>query len=334
LSARISSAMASRSASRTVMGLGRAPVLLGLLLGALGLRGGAFALRGAAWRRRRRCPRPAWHRGRLAARRVALETGFCGPPAAFLPSPPSSSAMAEFTARLSVPSSTRILVIVPSSTASTSMVALSVSISAITSPASTASPSFFSHATACPPSWWGRERASKSSHPSQRASTRISVQSSLSSGSGRGLRELGGIGDDGLHLVVDRLEIFASSIAAFQQDLAHAVSISRAARASSALPRACGTSRGRTWSGRGSGRSSSQGCTDHCPRGNARPRAAGGLEDGLHVHAVDLLARDAPGGAVQGEVLEAEARSALVPMPYLLFSMMKTTGSFIRAARL
>src|SRR4029077_15847736 len=50
-----------------------------------------------------------------------------------------------FTATSAVPSGTRMLPSVPSSVASTSIVALSVSISAMTSPDLIASPSFFSH---------------------------------------------------------------------------------------------------------------------------------------------------------------------------------------------
>src|ERR1700733_14149417 len=53
-------------------------------------------------------------------------------------------AIGSFTLTPSVPSVTRILPSTPSSTASTSIVALSVSISAITSPARTFSPSFLS----------------------------------------------------------------------------------------------------------------------------------------------------------------------------------------------
>ena len=62
-------------------------------------------------------------------------------------SSPSARIMAigVLTATSLVPSGTRILPSVPSSTASTSMVALSVSISAITSPDLTVSPSFLSH---------------------------------------------------------------------------------------------------------------------------------------------------------------------------------------------
>ena len=59
-------------------------------------------------------------------------------------------AIGVLTATSTVPSGTRIFPSVPSSTASTSMVALSVSISAMTSPDLTASPSFFSHLARLP----------------------------------------------------------------------------------------------------------------------------------------------------------------------------------------
>src|SRR5688500_13419342 len=62
----------------------------------------------------------------------------------------SSTAITSLTFTPCAPSGTRILPILPSSTASTSMVALSVSISAITSPAFTASPSFFSQRARLP----------------------------------------------------------------------------------------------------------------------------------------------------------------------------------------
>jgi hypothetical protein len=60
------------------------------------------------------------------------------------------SAMSSLTGTSAVPSGTTILARMPSSTASTSMVALSVSISAITSPDFTVSPSFFSHLARLP----------------------------------------------------------------------------------------------------------------------------------------------------------------------------------------
>ncbi|MGY4488290.1 hypothetical protein ACVWWR_007481 [Bradyrhizobium sp. LM3.2] len=72
-------------------------------------------------------------------------------PAAFTSSPsPASTAITSLTGTSCVPSGTRILAIVPSSMASTSMVALSVSISAMMSPDLTLSPSFFSHLARLP----------------------------------------------------------------------------------------------------------------------------------------------------------------------------------------
>ena len=62
----------------------------------------------------------------------------------------TSTAIGSFTFTLACPSVTRILPRMPSSTASTSMVALSVSISAITSPALMVSPSFFSQRASVP----------------------------------------------------------------------------------------------------------------------------------------------------------------------------------------
>ena len=70
----------------------------------------------------------------------------------------SSTAIGVLTLTPSVPAGIRILPSVPSSTASTSMVALSVSISAMTSPEATLSPSFFSHLARLPSSIVG-ERA-------------------------------------------------------------------------------------------------------------------------------------------------------------------------------
>src|SRR6185312_3522655 len=66
-----------------------------------------------------------------------------------------STAMTALTFTLSVPSGTTILPILPSSTASTSMVALSVSISAITSPEETLSPSLTCHLASLPSSILG-----------------------------------------------------------------------------------------------------------------------------------------------------------------------------------
>src|SRR5262249_10644367 len=71
--------------------------------------------------------------------------------AAFTSSPSAAmTAISWFTGTSAAPSGTTILASVPSSTASYSMVALSVSISAITSPGLTLSPSFLSHLARLP----------------------------------------------------------------------------------------------------------------------------------------------------------------------------------------
>ncbi len=71
--------------------------------------------------------------------------------AAFTSSPSSAStAMSWLTGTSCVPSGTKILASVPSSMDSYSIVALSVSISAITSPGLTLSPSFLSHLARLP----------------------------------------------------------------------------------------------------------------------------------------------------------------------------------------
>jgi hypothetical protein len=67
----------------------------------------------------------------------------------------SRSAIGLFTGTCSVPSATNILPTRPSSMASTSMVALSVSISAITSPVRTSSPSRTCHLASVPSSMVG-----------------------------------------------------------------------------------------------------------------------------------------------------------------------------------
>src|SRR5712671_6092565 len=93
--------------------------------------------------------------GGFAAGASGLDTlGFAAgaPATAVFTSSPSaaSTAMGALTAMSAVPSGTRIFAITPSSTASYSMVALSVSISASTSPALTWSPSFLSHLAMLP----------------------------------------------------------------------------------------------------------------------------------------------------------------------------------------
>src|SRR3954464_3551460 len=122
--------------------------------------------------------------------------------------PPSSSAIGAFTETPSVPSATRIFVRVPSSTASTSMVALSVSISAITSPDFTASPSCFSHLASLPSVIVGDSAGIRIWTPISARSLDEDIGPELFLvGFRAGLGEIGGLLDDRLHLVVDLLQV-------------------------------------------------------------------------------------------------------------------------------
>src|SRR5271166_5097142 len=121
--------MASRSASRTVIGLVGPQSLSGSAAAAATT--GAGAAGGAAL--------ASCGGGAAAGGGDALAAGGAGalPTAEADTSSPftASTAIGVLTGTPSVPSGTRICASFPSSTASTSMVALSVSISAITSPA-------------------------------------------------------------------------------------------------------------------------------------------------------------------------------------------------------
>ena len=87
--------------------------------------------------------------GASATAGVAAAEVAAGAAAVSVPSP-SSTPIVAFTATPDVPSGTRMWVNTPSSTASTSIVALSVSISARTSPERTLSPVFLSHRASVP----------------------------------------------------------------------------------------------------------------------------------------------------------------------------------------
>src|SRR6266481_4786309 len=127
-------------------------------------------------------------------------------------------AIGVLTATSAVPSGIRILPSVPSSVASTSIVALSVSISAITSPDLIGSPSFFSHFERLPFSmvgdsagistWIGMvapEIHSAGWKKARRSAIDVGVKFGRI-GFGVVLREVGGGVDDFPHLGVDRLQ--------------------------------------------------------------------------------------------------------------------------------
>src|ERR1700712_5283715 len=119
------------------------------------------------------------------------------------------TAMRAFTFTPSVPSATKSLPITPSSMASTSIVALSVSISAMTSPEVTLSPSFFSHLESVPSSIVG-ERAGIRILIGIKFPPRSQQDVGVERGCIRlrlGLRKIGAIGDDIADILVDRFQI-------------------------------------------------------------------------------------------------------------------------------
>src|SRR5215469_6545199 len=133
-SRRISSAIASRNASRTVI-----VVVLPTYSGSAG--GGRRPAAGAAGAGKGRARGASWRD--LADGGVFSAAATSSPLAAI-------TAIGVLTATCSVPSGTTIRASTPSSTASNSIVALSVSISARTSPALTGSPSLFSQRAILP----------------------------------------------------------------------------------------------------------------------------------------------------------------------------------------
>src|SRR5580658_2052353 len=208
-SRRISSAMASRSASRTVT-VTVAPVH-------------AFSS-GAACS----CDAAAAGRSGLVSATGAGVEGASAGGAAFaawstLSPSPAITAIATLTATFSVPSGTRIRASVPSSTASTSIVALSVSISASTSPALTVSPTCLCHLVILPSVMVG---------DSAGISTAVVIASGLGQHVGPQLRRIGlgavlgefrRRGDDVLHRAIELLELRLVDAMVVEQQLAQLV---------------------------------------------------------------------------------------------------------------
>ena len=142
--------MASRSASRTVM------VFIFVPSGQSGLRSGSGVLTCST--------ADAAGASDFASAGAASALGASVFTSSALSPSSTRTAIGVFTLTPWDPSDTRILPKMPSSTASNSIVALSVSISAMMSPDLTASPSFFSHFASVPSSMVG-----------DRAGIRISV---------------------------------------------------------------------------------------------------------------------------------------------------------------
>src|SRR6516162_8997193 len=296
-SRRISSDIASRSASRTVM-VRVFPVYSGSTEGTRrgaasdGEGGGGHTSSGASWR--------------TLEDRVLFSTVPTSSPF------PAMSAIGVLTATCSVPSGITILVSTPSSIASTSIVALSVSISASTSPARTASPSLLSQRAILPSVIVGDNAGIKTSVA---MASRNLLQARSSKGSGAGqdirpqlgrlrfrgvLRELRRCGDAIPDLAVDLLELRLRR-SAFEQtstclidrvvlgahsvDLIPGTILCRVGHRVSAIP-VC------------------HHLEDDRPLAGPGVLSAGkpSLVHGEHVHAVDLLARDPIGRTAMEQV--------------------------------
>src|SRR6185437_2065326 len=227
-SRRISSAMASRSASRTVSvtvspvhsfsagaGFSCAAGARGAA-GALGFSGFASALASAASSTGASC---AGVEGLGAGLPAALGGSALAASSTASPSP-AITAIGAFTATFSVPSGTRILASVPSSTASISMVALSVSISASTSPAATLSPGCLCHFASLPSVIVGESAGISTSIGIAPSRVRVDIGPELGRVRLRALlREIRGSGDDVLDLLVDLFELSLIRHAAIDEAL-------------------------------------------------------------------------------------------------------------------
>src|SRR6266849_4541513 len=304
LSRRISSAIASRKASRTVIVTISVPSgrsgSAGVGAGA-GAAGCAFAGAGA----RLTCGADC---SALAGGSV---TGvFCwsaAPPSvnaeASSPSP-KIMAIGVLTATSLVPSGTKILPSVPSSTASTSMVALSVSISAMTSPDLIASPSFLCHLARLPFSIVGDSAGINTWIGMGGSASRLSVDVGVELGR-IGLRvvggELGGFVDDGAHLGVDLLQRVLGGEALLQQPAAHL--LDRIVLGAHLVDFFLGTIFRRIRHGMAA-IAIGEHFENDGPIAVAAPpdRPLAGRLDRAHVHAVDLLARDVERPPALGQV--------------------------------
>src|SRR5215207_8731768 len=218
-------------------------------------------------------------------------------------SSPSLSIMAigVLTATSLVPSGTRILPSVPSSTASTSMVALSVSISAITSPDLTVSPSFFSHLARLPFSIVGDSAGINTGVGMglRLCGLRLGVNVGVELGRiGLGVlrRELGRLVDHGAHFGIDLLQCILAGCLLRQQARTHL--LDRITLGAHLVDFFLGTIFGRVGHGV-TAITISHHLQDHRPLASAAPidRLLACRPNGPHIHSVDLFARDVKGAA-------------------------------------
>src|SRR5882724_7837725 len=219
---------------------------------------------------------------------------------------PRITAIGVLTATSAVPSGMRILPSVPSSTASTSMVALSVSISAITSPDLTLSPSRLSHFARLPFSIVGDRAGINTWIGIERESSTRSLGVDVGVEFGRiGLGIVGGVFGgfvDGLaHLGVDLLELVFTGPFLLHEPQPHL--LDRVVLAAHLLDLFAGAVLRRVGH-RVAAIAVGQHLQDDRAVAAAAPlrRMIGGGLDGAHIHAVDLLAGNAVGRAAQRQL--------------------------------
>src|SRR5712671_6948452 len=318
-SRRISSAMASRSASRIVMVTISVPSGTSGSGSAAGCGGTATADCGSAGVRASSAGDPSGPDGAAVG---ADSAPFCccagcvGASAWKLLSAPASSpsprmtAIGVLTATSAVPSGTRICPSVPSSVASTSMVALSVSISAMMSPDFTLSPWCFTHLARFPFSIVG-DSAGINTGIGIGFLVLVLFVSAQSAGDvgpqlgGIGFRVVGGefgrLVDNLADLGVDRLQDFLARPLGSQQPGAHL--LDRVVLGTHLLDLLAGPVFG------GVGHRVAAVAVGHHLEDIGAVALAGPFHrplarrlDGAHVHAVDLLARNVERGAALGEI--------------------------------
>src|SRR3984893_5881131 len=240
--------------------------------------------------------------GAAAAAGFGAGAGAGAAPAGTAVSPSSSRiAITALTATPSAPSGTTIWPILPSSTASTSMVALSVSISQITWPDLTVSPTFTCHLASLPSVMVGDRAGIR---------TGMDIRSGLDQDVGPQFRRIGlgtvlrifrRVVHDLADLGVDRLQCGFIGLLLVEQDLAHMVD--RIAFVAILVDFFLGPVLRRV-----AHRMAAIAISLHLE--DVRALAAAGMFDGLlagcphrqHVHAVDALAGDAEGFAMAIEL--------------------------------
>ena len=247
-----------------------------------------FCLR---WRSRR-FGRSVRFRGRAPCRQSPALSPSC-----------SSTAIGVLTLTPSVPAAIRILPSVPSSTASTSIVALSVSISAMTSPATILSPSFFSHLARLPSSIVGESAGIRISIGISAPSLRVRCRSRARTTSGSGSVCANSAASATMSRTSLSIALSSSSLAHFFSSSARLDLLDRVVLGAHLLHFFLGAVLGRVGH-RVAAIAVGLHLEDDRPVARAAPfgRDIGGRLHRAHIHAVDLQAGNAEGDAALREI--------------------------------